>query len=221
MPAAPSRARREPLPWLKPGLLVGGLVPFTSLAARALTERLGANPIATALNQLGLVALVFLVASLACTPLKALFGWTWPLRVRRMLGLFAFGYACAHLLLYAVVDQGLDLSTLVQDLAKRPFILVGFAAWLAMVPLAITSTQSMVKRLGFVAWQRLHRLAYAAGILGALHFVLRVKKDLTEPLVYASLLGALFFVRLAHWGVKRWKRTWTAVPTARSPASPR
>ena len=160
----------KPLPWLKPGLFVGGLVPGVAILVLAARGTLAADPIAEALNRFGLLALVFLVASLTCTPLKTLFGWTWPIRIRRMLGLFSFGYACAHFLTYAVIDQGLDLRAIVEDITERKFILVGFLAFLLLVPLAVTSTKGWVRRLGFVRWQRLHRLVYAA-IIGALFMV--------------------------------------------------
>ena len=183
-------------PWLKPGLLIGGLVPLGLLAWRAANDTLGADPIAIALNQLGLLALIFLVASLAATPLKLVFEWTWPIRVRRMLGLFAFFYASLHLLLYAVVDQGLALSAIGADIAERGFIAVGLAAYVLLIPLAITSTAAMTKRLGARRWKQLHRLAYLAAILAAIHFVWRVKRDFTQPGMYALVLGVLLFARL-------------------------
>jgi sulfoxide reductase heme-binding subunit YedZ len=188
-----------PLPWLKPAVFTGALVPLAALALRASRHTLGANPIAEVLNQLGLLALVFLVASLACTPLKAIAGWTWPIRIRKMLGLHAFFYACLHFLTYAAVDQGLKIAAIAGDIVKRPFILVGFVALVLLVPLAITSTARMLKRLGAARWKRLHRLAYVAGILGVVHFFLRVKKDVSEPLVYGVVLGVLFAVRIGAY----------------------
>src|SRR5690606_32903380 len=122
-------------------------------------------------------------------------GWTWPIRIRRLLGLFAFGYAAAHFLLYLVVDQGLDLGLLLEDLAERPFILVGLLALVLLLPLALTSTRRAVTRLGFRRWRRLHRLAYVAAALGVLHFVLRVKSDYSEPLIYGGILAGLLLVR--------------------------
>jgi methionine sulfoxide reductase heme-binding subunit len=191
------------LVWLKPGVVLGGLVPLAYLARRFQIGALGADPIAAALNELGLIALVFLVATLACTPLKAVLGWTWPMRIRRMLGLFAFFYAWLHFLLYAVVDQGLSLSAILADVSERPFITVGFTALLLLIPLAITSTNKMRRRLGPVRWQRLHRLVYAIGALAALHFILRVKRDLDEPLTYACIIAGLLGVRLWHASQKR------------------
>ncbi|HLL52946.1 MAG TPA: protein-methionine-sulfoxide reductase heme-binding subunit MsrQ [Myxococcaceae bacterium] len=190
------RTRAVPLPWLKPAVLTGSLVPLGALVLRAAVGELGSNPISEALNALGLLALIFLVASLACTPAKVLFGWTWPIRIRRMLGVLAFVYALLHFLTYAVLDQGLDLATLWEDVTKRKFIFVGFAALLLLLPLTLTSTDSSVKRLGYVRWKRLHRLAYLAGGLGVIHYVWRVKADLTEPVVYGLILGGLLLVRV-------------------------
>lgn len=188
--------RMSRLPWLKPGLFVGALVPLVAILHRARTGALGADPIAEALNQLGLVALIFLVASLACTPLKSIFGWTWPIRIRRELGLFAFFYALVHVSTYTGLDQGFDFGAIFADVTQRNFIFVGFAAFVLLVPLAVTSTNASVRRLGFVKWKRLHRLAYLAGCLGAVHFLLRVKVITAEPLTYAGIVGGLLLVRL-------------------------
>jgi len=182
--------------WLKPGVMTGALVPLVSILYRAVRGRLGANPVAEALNELGLTALVFLILSLACTPAKILFGVTWPIRIRRMLGLVAFFYATLHVLTYAGIDQLGQFRGIFDDIVKRPFIAVGFLAWLILVPLAITSTAKMTKRLGAVKWKRLHRLVYVATLLGVVHFVWRVKKDITEPVVYGTILGILLLLRL-------------------------
>ena len=186
-----------PYPWLKPGVFAGSLTPLAAIGLRAWRGELGANPIAEAMNQLGLVTLVFLVAALACTPMKTLLGWTWPVRLRRMLGLFGFCYASLHLTTYAVLDQVLDWHAILQDLTKRRFIYVGFAAFVLLVPLAITSTNASVRRLGFARWKRLHRLAYVAPVLGVVHFTWRVKKDVSEPVAYGVVLAALLLVRVA------------------------
>ncbi|EAU65732.1 permease of the major facilitator superfamily [Stigmatella aurantiaca DW4/3-1] len=158
------------------------------------------------LNQTGLLALVFLLVSLACTPLKLLFAWTWPLRLRKMLGLMAFAYAVLHFLTYAVVDQGLALGRIFQDITERSFIAVGFVALMLLVPLALTSTNASVRRLGFPTWQRLHRLVYVAAVLGVVHFVWRVKKDLTEPLIFAAVLAVLLGIRAVE-AVRKRRRT--------------
>lgn len=192
----PARRRVDPRPWLKPGIFVGACVPLAALGVRAADGTLGANPIATVLNQLGLLALIFLVGSLAMTPLKLVLGWTWPIRVRRMVGLFAFFYASLHLLTYTVLDQRFAWGAIAADIVKRKFIFVGFSAWLLLAPLAITSTDRMVKRLGFVRWQWIHRLAYVTAGLGVAHFFLRVKKDIREPLAYGIVLAVLLSIRV-------------------------
>ena len=189
--------RRPSHPWLKPGLLAGGLVPLVVLLWRAAHRTLGADAIAIGLNQLGYLALVFLIASLACTPLKTLTGWTWPIRIRRMLGLFAVFYASLHLITYVGIDQQLDWPVLWGDVTQRKFMIVGFLAFLCLVPLAWTSTDASVRRLGFQRWKALHRLAYVAGVLALVHFTWRVKSDVRVPMTWAAILGGLFLVRIA------------------------
>jgi methionine sulfoxide reductase heme-binding subunit len=193
---AAATERRVPHSWLKPGVLVGSLVPVAAIVARGALGELGADPIAQALNQLGLVALVFLIAALVCTPLKMFFGWTWPIRLRRMLGVLAFVYAALHVVTYVALDQSFDWAAIFADVVKRKFIFVGFAAFVLIVPLAATSTNASVKRLGFARWKRVHRLAYLAPAFAVLHFVWRVKKDVTEPAVYGAFLAALLLARV-------------------------
>lgn len=183
------------LNWLVPATVTGALVPFAALVSRLIRHRMGANPIATALNQIGLLALIFLILSLSCTPLKVLLGWNWPLRVRRTLGLCGFFAALLHFLVYLGLDQGFAIGTVLRDVFKRPFIAIGFSALLLLVPLALTSTRRSVARLGFVRWQRLHRLAYAIGVLAVLHFYLRVKADHTQPILYGLVLALGFALR--------------------------
>ncbi len=198
---APARAagKRKRDAWLVPAVITGALVPVVALAVRAARGALGANPIAEALNQLGLLALVLLIASLAMTPLRILSGWAWPIKIRKSLGNLGFFYAAAHLVTYAGLDQALDVAAIARDVTERKFIAVGMLAFLILVPLAATSTSGMLKRLGAARWRRLHRLAYVAPSLGVLHFVWRVKKDLTEPLVYGAILALLFGVRVAAY----------------------
>ncbi len=206
-------SRSPPLSWLQPSVLVGSLVPFAALAYRAAAGRLGANPVATALNQLGLLALIFLCACLSCTPLKTLFGLAFPMRLRKTLGLLCFFTALAHVTVYVAVDQGFAFGVIVRDVTKRPFIAVGFAALTLLVPLALTSTKGSVKRLGFARWKLLHRLVYVTAVLAIIHFVMRVKADTREPYLYAAFLGVLFAVRVhdgARPGKARAKRR--AVP---------
>lgn len=182
---------------------MGALVPLASLGLRASLHALGANPIAQVENELGLTALIFLIATLACTPAKRLLGWTWQMRVRRELGLFAFFYASLHFLTYLALDQFFDWGAMVADIAKRPFITVGFAALVLLAPSAITSTNGWVKRLGYRRWQRIHQLVYVAGVLAAVHFIWRVKIDVSQPLTYAFILAALLGVRVVVWLKKR------------------
>jgi methionine sulfoxide reductase heme-binding subunit len=189
----------QPYPWLKPGIFVGALVPLASIVVRANLDALGADPVAKIENELGLAALVLLVASLACTPARRLLGWTWPIRIRRELGLFAFFYACLHVAMYVVVDQGIDVFAIFDDILKRPFITVGFLAFVLLLPLALTSTPESVRKLGFKRWQRLHMLVYIAGVLAVVHFIWRVKIDIAQPLTYAWIVAALLMVRVVVW----------------------
>lgn len=189
-------ARSTPHPWLKPGVFVGSLAPLGVMIWRGTHGELGADIVATVLNQLGYLALTLLLASLLCTPIKIVTGWTWGIRLRRMLGVFAFFFATLHFLTYLFVDQNGVVKTVFADIVKRRFILVGVLAFLTLLPLAITSTNRMVKRLGFTRWKRLHRLAYLAGGLAAVHFIWRVKTDLREPLIFASILAAGLALRL-------------------------
>ena len=181
---------------LKPALGVAAFVPAAETAWLALHDGLGPNPIAEVLNRLGLWTLILLLATLACTPIKILTGWKFPLRLRRMLGLEAFAYAALHFGTYLVLDQFFDWGEIWKDIAKRKFITVGFLAFVLLIPLAVTSTNGMVRRLGFPRWKRLHRLIYVIATLGVIHFVWRVKSDLRQPLVYAFVLAVLLLVRV-------------------------
>ena len=156
---------------------------------------LGANPVEALLDLFGLWSLRFLLLTLAITPLRNWTGQTWLLGYRRMLGLFAFFYVSLHLATYVVLDQGLRLAPLVEDVLKRPFITIGMLAMVLMLPLAITSTRGWMKRLGR-GWKRLHRLVYAVAILGVWHYYWQVKLDTLEPLVYAVILLILLAERL-------------------------
>jgi sulfoxide reductase heme-binding subunit YedZ len=187
------------LVWLKQGIFLGALTPLVSLVLRAVTGSLDANPIAQAENELGLAALILLVASLGCTPLRRMFRWSWPARVRRELGLLAFFYASLHVLTYLLLDHELDALAIAADVVKRPFITMGFAAAVLLLPLALTSTPAWVRRLGFRRWTRLHRLAYVAASLAAIHFVWRVKIDVSQPLTYAVVLAVLLGLRVLFW----------------------
>jgi methionine sulfoxide reductase heme-binding subunit len=201
--AQTSRTTSQPLAWLKQGIFLGALTPLASLVVQALRGSLDANPIAQAENELGLAALILLVASLACTPLRRLFGWTWTARVRRQLGLFAFLYAGLHVMLYLFIDQELDVLAILADVGKRPFITVGFLAFVLLAPLAFTSTPASIRRLGFRRWTRLHQLVYLAGVLGVVHFLWRVKIDVGQPATYAVALAVLLGLRVLFWAAGR------------------
>jgi len=186
-------ARRR---WLVPAAVALGLLPLSKLAFDLLAGRLGANPIAESLNRLGFWTLTGLAITLAATPAHDWLGLAWPVRIRRALGLLTFGYAALHLATYAGVDQFFDWRAIGADVAKRRFIAVGFATFLLLVPLAVTSTDAWVRRLGFPRWKALHRLAYLAALGGVVHFLWRVKIDLVKPLLFAAILGALLLLRV-------------------------
>ena len=184
--------------FLKPPVFALCLAPFAWLVTRAVLNQLGANPIEKMLNALGWWALFMLVASLAMTPLQLVMGWNWPIRIRRMVGLFAFFYASAHLLVYAGGDNAFNWHDIWADVLKRKFMAVGFVAWLLLVPLAATSTTKMMQRLKFQRWKKLHRLAYVAAALGVVHFIWRVKRDETEPIRFGAILGVLLVLRVIY-----------------------
>jgi sulfoxide reductase heme-binding subunit YedZ len=172
------------------------LAPLALLAANAAAHRLGANPIEAVLNRLGFWTLTFLTLSLVPTPLRRWGGPAWPLRLRRLLGVTAFSYAALHFAWYLGVDQFFDMEVVAADVVKRPFITVGFAALLLLLPLAVTSTDGWVRRLGFPRWKALHRLAYAAALLGLVHFAWRIKADRLKPTLFAVAVGLLLLARL-------------------------
>lgn len=181
----------------KPLLFVACSVPLLWMVAGALGvagQSLGPDPVKELLHAAGKTALNLLLITLAVTPVRELTGWTQLLRLRRMLGLFAFLYAALHVLVYAALELGFDLRELGADIARRPYITVGFAALVLLVPLAATSTDRMMRRLGR-RWQRLHRLVYLVAILAVVHFWWQVKRDVREPLLYAVALAALLGYR--------------------------
>ena len=182
---------------LKILVFIGGLAPAIALVIAAFTDNLTANPIEYITHQTGNFALTFLLITLAITPLRRFTGWHEVIRVRRMLGLFAFFYATLHVLTWAVIDQFFDLPAMIEDVAKRPYITVGMAGYLMMVPLAITSSAAMIRRLGR-RWQTLHRLTYFAAIAGVIHFWWLAKADIREPQRFAFVLTVLLGIR-AWW----------------------
>ncbi|MBS1138365.1 MAG: sulfoxide reductase heme-binding subunit YedZ [Proteobacteria bacterium] len=179
-------------------LFVLCLLPLARLFHAAVEDQLGANPIEFLQRSLGTWTFNFLLITLAVTPLRKATGWHWLIRLRRMFGLFAFFYATMHFLNWLVLDQFFDWRAIVLDIAKRPYVTVGFTAFLLMLPLAATSSNAMVRRLGGRRWQNLHRTVYAIAILGTVHYWWLVKKDITLPLVYTALVALLLGLR-ALW----------------------
>lgn len=174
------------------------LLPLAVLLARAFEVSglgLGANPIEELLHELGRWGLKFLLLTLTITPLRRWTGWNWLIGFRRMLGLFAFFYVVLHFTVYAVLDQGLDMTAIIEDVLKRPYITLGMAGLLMLVPLAATSTRGMMRRLG-KRWQKLHRLVYVIAIVAVWHFYWQVKLDTLEPTMYALVLTGLLGARV-------------------------
>jgi sulfoxide reductase heme-binding subunit YedZ len=198
-------------------ILVNGLLPLVLMARDALGGNLGANPVEFIIHSTGILALVFLFLSLAVTPLRKVLLLPWLVKLRRMLGLFAFFYASVHLIAYSGFDKTFNIPAIVEDTFKRPFITLGMAGFLLLLPLAITSTNGMVKRLGGKRWRLLHRAAYVAAILGVLHFYLQVKADTRLPLLFGSVLGILLAYRILN----RFLPQFTERAPARAGAPPR
>lgn len=186
---------------LKRGIFLVSLIPLLRLIGDGVLGQLGANPIEKIIRTTGYWTLTLLLVTLAVTPLRRLSGWSWPGRFRRMLGLFAFFYGCLHFLSYLVLDQFFDWPAIVKDIAKRPYITVGFAAYLLLFPLALTSTDAMIRRLGGKRWRVLHRLVYLIAVLGVAHFWWLVKKDISGPAIDAAILVVLLGFRLL-WAVR-------------------
>jgi sulfoxide reductase heme-binding subunit YedZ len=182
----------------KPLVFLLCLTPFALLLWRALAGGLGPNPVEEVIHVTGSWALRLLLATLAVTPLRRLTGWPWLVRFRRMLGLFVFFYAALHFSAYLVLDRALVWDDIVADLTERPYIMVGFAALVLLVPLAATSTRGWVRRLGR-RWQTLHRAVYVIAVLGVLHFLWLVKADTLEPLIDGAVLALLLAFRVP-WG---------------------
>jgi len=181
----------------KPIVFLLCLVPATLVVTDALelTGRLGANPVEEIQDRFGIWALRFIMIALAVTPLRRVSGWNWLSRYRRMLGLFAFFYVLMHFLTWLILDQGVLLSAIVEDIAKRPFITIGFAALVLLTAMAVTSPVVMRRRLG-KRWQTLHNSVYVIGVLGVWHYWWQVKKDFTDPLIYAVILSVLLGLRI-------------------------
>ncbi|HEY7291497.1 MAG TPA: protein-methionine-sulfoxide reductase heme-binding subunit MsrQ [Vicinamibacterales bacterium] len=221
---------------LKPVVFVAALGPAAWLVWAALTNNLSANPLSDITNETGVWTLRFVCITLAITPLRRLTGWNLLIRFRRMTGLYAFFYGTLHFLTYVIVDRfaGLDFpdgfvawSTVTnlahsvgEDIYKRPFITIGFTAWLTMVPLALTSTAGMIRRLGGRRWNVLHRLIYATAIAGVIHYWWLVKADVSRPRTYAVVVAILLGARL-YWTIRKGRRGAPAVQRAPQPTTER
>jgi sulfoxide reductase heme-binding subunit YedZ len=187
--------------WLRVAVHIGAWIPFAVLVWDALTNQLGAEPIREIILRTGKTALILLVLSLACTPANTLFGFKSALKVRRALGLYAFFYALGHATMFIGVDYGFDLALLQGAILERPYALVGAAAFLILLPLALTSTKGSMKRLGR-RWTMLHRGVYLAALLVIAHFVWLVKLDVREPLTYGAIVVVLLVLRVRP--VREW-----------------
>ena len=186
----------------KIAIFLGALVPLARLLWKGLHAGLGANPIEVITHSTGDWTLILVMTTMAITPLRRLTRQYWIIGLRRMVGLFAFFYGVLHFLTYVWLDKFFDVHEMLKDIAKRPFITVGFSAFVLLIPLAITSTKGWIRRLGGKNWQRLHRLIYATGVLGVIHYLWLVKADIRKPLEYASVLGVLLLYRIVVWIVE-------------------
>lgn len=186
--------------WIRPAAWIGGLIPLILLVAGVFTGGLGADPIEYVTLRTGFATLLMLMITLAVSPVRTLTGWNWLAPARRTFGLCAFLYVCLHLATY-LVDQGFAWTYIGEDIAERPYVTVGFTAFLLLLPLALTSTKASIRRLR-KRWQKLHRLVYLAAGLGVLHFIWLVKSDLREPLIFAAVFALLMALRIPGlpWG---------------------
>jgi sulfoxide reductase heme-binding subunit YedZ len=204
--------------WTKLPVFLLCLVPLGVLIWRALTGNLGANPVEFIQHATGDWTLRFLVFTLSITPFRKLLKLPDLIRFRRMLGLFAFFYACLHFLTYLGPDQSFDLAAMWKDVAKRPFITVGFAAFVLLIPLALTSTAGWIRRLGGRRWQMLHRLIYISAICGVIHYYWLVKSAVLRPLLYGAIVAVLLLWRVGDWFIRR-GRVIPAAKTQHAPAN--
>jgi sulfoxide reductase heme-binding subunit YedZ len=203
--------KENDLRFIKLLILVNGAVPLALLVWDQAHNRLGANPQNFLILTTGMITLIFLVLTMAVTPLRKLTGWNWLIQFRRMLGLYAFFYGCLHFLCFFSLDRGFSISSTLSEMVKRKYLIVGSTALLVMVPLALTSTNAMIKWLGGKRWRVLHRLAYLAAIAGVVHYYMQVKADVRQPLVFAAVLAVLLGWRLVVY----WQR-----PKSASAAAP-
>jgi methionine sulfoxide reductase heme-binding subunit len=206
--------------WTKVIVFLVCLVPLGGLVWRGFTNGLGANPVEFIQLTTGRWALRFLVFTLSITPFRKVLNLPDLIRFRRMLGLFAFSYLCIHFLTYLVLDQSLDFRAIAKDVAKRPFITVGFLGFLLLLPMAITSTAGWIRRLGGRRWQMLHRGIYFAAVCGVIHYYWKVKSDVRLPVFYGVLVAILLLWRLGDWFSRRRQRAGVNFSTQRASANP-
>ena len=188
---------KKQLAWIKAGLFLAALLPLARLVWLGLNDNLTANPIEFVERSTGTWALAILLITLSMTPVRLLTGVAWQIQLRRMMGLFMFFYVCLHFLTYIWLDQWFDWMAIAKDIAKHPYVLVGFSAFVLTIPLAITSNKAMMQRLR-ERWKKLHQLVYLIAVLGVVHFWWLVKKDIREPLMYALVLALLLSIRIYY-----------------------
>jgi len=199
----------------KIAIFLAALIPLERLACKALHGGLGANPIEVITHSTGDWTLRLVLVTLAVTPLRRLTGQYWLIGIRRMVGLFAFFYGTLHFTTYIWLDKFFDVHEMAKDIAKRPFITIGFSAFVLMIPLAATSTAWSIRRLGGKNWQRLHRLIYLTGILGVIHYIWLVKADKRKPLEYGAVLFVLLLYRMGAWLYEKRKKLAIFTPSRR------
>ena len=203
------------LRYFKPVIFLACLAPLANLAWRGFHDELGANPIEAITHSTGTCTLVFLLITLSVTPLRKLTRQYWLINLRRMFGLFAFFYGCLHLTTYVWLDKFFDVHEMLADIAKRRFITAGLAGFVLMLPLALTSTKSWIRRLGGKRWQALHRLIYLSAAAGVIHYIWLVKADLRSPLRYAFVLLVLLGYRIVASIVSRTKAEAEVTPATK------
>lgn len=188
---------KKQLAWIKAGFFLAALLPLARLVWLGLHDDLTANPIEFVERSTGTWALAILLITLSMTPVRLLTGVVWQIQLRRMMGLFMFFYVCLHFVTYIWLDQWFDWMAIAKDIAKHPYVLVGFSAFVLTIPLAITSNKAMIQRLR-ERWKKLHQLVYLIAILGVVHFWWLVKKDIREPLMYVLVLALLLGIRIYY-----------------------
>ncbi len=188
---------------LKPVVFLACLGPLAWLVYHAFWGDLGANPVETITNTTGIWTLRFIAITIAITPLRWLTTWNPIITFRRMIGLFAFFYGTIHFLIYFILDRSLMFDGLWEDIVKRPYITMGFTAFVLLIPLGLTSTRGWIRRLGGKRWNLLHRLVYISAVLGVIHYWWKVKLDVTNPMIYAAIVAALLGARIVRWVARR------------------